>query len=198
MRQRQLTPRCARSTIPPDGERTLRPELRAQLHYWRGQALWPRRPPTRRRQLGSARKWSNELRDVLPEADRAASWRGRHQAHRRLTLFEGQTAVRFDAKARCNARRLRQRRVMGYAEFGGGGSVKWTESICSGRRRIETGERRGVTNRIRPPSPSRLHMTTGEGERGAGRPSERPAACRKQEHTADRCSRFRSSITATK
>ena len=59
--------------IPPDGDRALGPELQAQVHYWRGQALAGRGDRAAAdAQNASARQLLEQLRTSLPEAARAA------------------------------------------------------------------------------------------------------------------------------
>ena len=59
--------------IPPDDDvRTIGAELRAQVHYWRGQALIGRGAlPDAQAELGIARKIIGTMRDALPETYRA-------------------------------------------------------------------------------------------------------------------------------
>jgi predicted negative regulator of RcsB-dependent stress response len=61
-------------TIPPDDDqRTIGTELRAQVHYWRAQALIGRRAlPEARVELDLARKTIDQIRVALPDGYRAS------------------------------------------------------------------------------------------------------------------------------
>ncbi len=74
MSQRQFdTALRTLDAIPPDDDvRTIGAEMRAQVHYWRGQALIGRGAgPDAQAELGIARKIIDEMRAALPETDRA-------------------------------------------------------------------------------------------------------------------------------
>ena len=72
--QRQFDPALRTlDAIPPDDDvRTIGAELRAQVHYWRGQALIGRGAAQEAQmELGIARRIIDEMRAALPETNRA-------------------------------------------------------------------------------------------------------------------------------